>query len=68
MSATPPAVPSPLPSAPPSPAGGPSDEVLAVYQAVQLQTAQAHTAYLNTVAQAHGAFLQTAQQSLAAVG
>ncbi|HOZ57876.1 MAG TPA: beta-ketoacyl synthase N-terminal-like domain-containing protein, partial [Nakamurella multipartita] len=68
VSATPPAVPSPLPSAPPSPAGGPSDEVLAVYQAVQLQTAQAHTAYLNTVAQAHGAFLQTAQQSLAAVG
>ena len=53
------------PQVPPS---GPSNDVLAAYQAVQYQTAQAHTAYLNTVAQAHGAFLQTAQQSLAAVG
>jgi acyl transferase domain-containing protein/NADP-dependent 3-hydroxy acid dehydrogenase YdfG len=42
--------------------------VLAAYQAMQQQTAEAHTAYLNSMAQAHAAFLDAAHRSVAILG
>ena len=47
---------------------GVSEGVLAAYQSVQQQTAEAHAAYLNAMAQAHTSFLATAQQGFAALG
>ena len=70
---------SPSAPTPPRPAATPTPEpaalqqvtaapaapgVLAAYQAVQQQTADAHTAYLNSVAQAHSAFLDAAHRSI----
>lgn len=46
----------------------PNPGVLAVYQAVQQQTAEAHAEYLRTTAQAHAAFMAAAQQSLVVLG
>ena len=48
--------------------GDVSAGVLAAYQSVQQQTAEAHAAYLNAMAQAHTSFLATAQQGFAALG
>ena len=42
--------------------------LLAAYQAMQQQTAEAHTAYLNSMAQSHSAFLDAAHRSIAVLG
>ncbi len=46
-------------------ASAPAAGVLAAYQAVQQQTAEAHAEYLRTMAQVHGTFLNAAHQSIA---
>ncbi|MEP4592548.1 MAG: beta-ketoacyl synthase N-terminal-like domain-containing protein, partial [Ilumatobacter sp.] len=59
---------SPVPVAPapvPTPAAA---SVLAAYQAAQQQTADAHTAYLDSMARSHAAFLDAAQDGLAVLG
>jgi acyl transferase domain-containing protein/NADP-dependent 3-hydroxy acid dehydrogenase YdfG len=57
----------PIPMASPAvPVASPG--VFAAYQAMQQQTAEAHTAYLNSMAQAHSAFLDAAHRSIAVLG
>ena len=56
------------PTQPPIHAAAPAAGVLAAFQAVQQQTAEAHTAYLNAMAQVHGAYLDAARQSLELLG
>ena len=55
-------------SAPASPVTAPAPGVLAAYQAIQQQTADAHAEYLRSMAQVHGTFLNTAQQSIELLG
>jgi acyl transferase domain-containing protein/NAD(P)-dependent dehydrogenase (short-subunit alcohol dehydrogenase family) len=49
---------------PAAPAAG----IFHAFQAVQQQTADAHSAYLNSMAMAHSSFLATSQQALAVLG
>jgi acyl transferase domain-containing protein/NADP-dependent 3-hydroxy acid dehydrogenase YdfG len=71
--------PAPTPTAAPTPVAAPIQMaspavpvadagVLAAYQAMQQQTAQAHTAYLTSMAQTHSAFLDAAHRSIAVLG
>ncbi|NOX31309.1 MAG: acyltransferase domain-containing protein, partial [Actinobacteria bacterium] len=45
-----------------------NSEVLQAYEAIQAQTARAHSDFLSSMAQVHASFLETAQRSIAVLG
>ena len=58
----------PVPAIAQANGAAPSTGVLAAYQSVQQQTAEAHAEYLRSTAQAHTAFMAASEQSLALLG
>ena len=67
-SATADATPQPIAPVPAASTAAPAASVLAAFQAVQQQTAEAHAAYLNSMAQVHSSFLDAARQSMEVLG